>query len=137
MSWNIALVQMDCEPATLRQTCSVSRLARSRRRRWRTTRRVSRVRNTGYFVADRIAAWPNLYRVPQAKQLARLARNRGIHLVVGMIERAEDKYYDDAILFTPEGAYHVYRKAHLFGPERAISRRVTPVVVIPPWVGSA
>ena len=50
----------------------------------------------------------------------RSARNRGIHLVVGMIERADGKYYDDAVLFTPEGDYHVYRKTHLFGPERAI-----------------
>ena len=40
--------------------------------------------------------------------------------MVGMIERAEDKYFDDAILFTPDGDQHVYRKTHLFGPERAI-----------------
>lgn len=40
--------------------------------------------------------------------------------MVGMIERAEDRYFDDAILFTPEGGRHVYRKTHLFGPEGAI-----------------
>ena len=55
---------------------------------------------------------------------------RVVHLMVGMIERAGDKYYDDAILFTPEGAYHVYRKTHLFGPERAIfTPGEQPVVV--------
>ena len=40
--------------------------------------------------------------------------------MVGMIERAEGKYFDDAILFTPDGDQHVYRKTHLFGPERAV-----------------
>ena len=40
--------------------------------------------------------------------------------MVGMIERAEGKYFDDAVLFRPEGDLNVYRKTHLFGPERAV-----------------
>jgi predicted amidohydrolase len=40
--------------------------------------------------------------------------------MVGTIERAEGKYLDDAVQFTPEGDPHVYRKTHLFGPERAV-----------------
>jgi predicted amidohydrolase len=57
---------------------------------------------------------------PSSDRLARLARSTGVHLMVGMIEQAEGKYFDDAVLFTPDGDEHVYRKTHLFGPERAI-----------------
>jgi predicted amidohydrolase len=75
---------------------------------------------TGYFVADRIASLAEPVPGPSTERLAQLARSTGVHLVVGMIEQAEGRYYDDAILFMPDGMHHVYRKTHLFGPERAI-----------------
>jgi predicted amidohydrolase len=75
---------------------------------------------TGYFVADRIASLAEPVPGPSSERLAQLACSMGAHLMVGMIERAEDKYFDDAVLFTPEGDLHVYRKTHLFGPERAV-----------------
>lgn len=131
MSWNIALVQMDCvagDIAANLQRVVASAVEAAERGAQLVV--FPECATTGYFVADRIAALAEPIPGPSSEQLVRLARNRGIHLVVGMIERAGDKYYDDAILFTPEGAYHVYRKAHLFGPERAIfTPGEQPVVV--------
>jgi predicted amidohydrolase len=55
--------------------------------------------------------------------------------MVGMIERAKDKYFDDAILFTPEGYQHVYRKTYLFGPERVIFTPGDEAVVVETALG--
>jgi predicted amidohydrolase len=131
MSWTIALVQMDCVAGDV--AANLQRIEDS------TVEAADRgaqlvlfpeCATTGYFLGDRIASLAEPIPGPSSEQLTHLARSRGLHLMVGMIERAGDKYYDDAILFTPDGAYHVYRKAHLFGPERAIfTPGERPVVV--------
>lgn len=121
MSWTIALVQMDCLAGDTE--ANLLRIAA------RTAEAVERgaqlvlfpeCATTGYFVGDRIARLAEPVPGPSSERLARLARSTGVHLMVGMIERAESRYYDDAILFTPEGGHHIYRKTHLFGPERVI-----------------
>jgi predicted amidohydrolase len=121
MSWTIALVQMDCVAGD-----AAANLQRIEANAVQAADRGAQLvlfpecATTGYFVGDRIASLAESIPGPSSEQLARLARSLGVHLLIGMIERAGDKYYDDAILFTPDGACHVYRKAHLFGPERAI-----------------
>lgn len=121
MSWTIALVQMDCVAGD-----TEANLARIAARTAEAAERGAELvlfpecATTGYFVTDRIAGLAEPVPGPSSERLARLARGTGVHLMVGMIERAGDKYYDDAILFTPEGTHHAYRKTHLFGPERTI-----------------
>ncbi|HVV94903.1 MAG TPA: carbon-nitrogen hydrolase family protein [Hyphomicrobiales bacterium] len=121
MSWNIGIVQMDCVTGDL-----AANLARIE---GRTREAVAQgaglvlfpeCATTGYFVADRIAALAEPIPGPSSRRLAALARATGAHLVVGMIEAADGVFYDDAVLFAPDGALTVYRKAHLFGPERAV-----------------
>jgi len=131
MSWILALVQMDCVAGDV--AANLQRIVAS------ATEAAERgaqlvlfpeCATTGYFVADRIADLAEPIPGPSSEHLARLARRTGLHLMVGMIERAGDKYYDDAVLFTPDGGYHIYRKTHLFGPERAIfTPGEQPVVV--------
>lgn len=121
MTWTIALVQMDCVAGDT--AANLSRIAAhtaEAAQRGAQLVLFPECATTGYFVADRIANLAEPVPGPSSERLARLARGTGVHLMLGMIEQAEGKYYDDAILFTPEGDHHVYRKTHLFGPERAI-----------------
>ena len=55
---------------------------------------------------------------PAVERLVALCRERDLHLVTGFAERFEDKVYNSALLFGPEGLLHVYRKLHLFGREK-------------------
>lgn len=121
MSWTIALVQMDCAPGDTE--ANLSRIAARTAEAAKDGAQLvlfPECATTGYFVADRIANLAEPVPGPSSERLAQLARSAGVHLMVGLIERAEGRYYDDAILFTPEGGLHVYRKTHLFGPERAV-----------------
>ena len=121
MSWTIAVVQMDCVSGD-----TEANLARIESRAKEVAERGAQLvlfpecATTGYFVADRIASLAETVPGPSSERLARLARSTGTHVMVGMIERAEGKYFDDAVLFRPEGDLNVYRKTHLFGPERAV-----------------
>jgi predicted amidohydrolase len=121
VSWIIALVQMDCVAGD-----TAANLQRIAARTAEAAERGAQLvlfpecATTGYFVAERIASLAEPIPGPSSERLARLARSTGVHLMVGMIERAEGRYYDDAILFKPEGDHSIYRKTHLFGPERAI-----------------
>jgi predicted amidohydrolase len=121
VSWTIALVQMDCVVGDIE-----ANLLRIAVRTAEAAKRGAQLvlfpecATTGYFVADRIASLAEPVPGPSSEELARLAHSTGVYLMVGMIEHAEGRYYDDAILFTPDGDYCVYRKTHLFGAERAI-----------------
>jgi len=121
MSWTIALVQMDCVAGdTEANLIRIAARAAEAAERGAQLVLFPECATTGYFVADRIASLAEPVPGPSSDRLARLARGAGVHLMVGMIEQAEGKYFDDAVLFTPDGDEHVYRKTHLFGPERAI-----------------
>jgi predicted amidohydrolase len=131
MSWTIALVQMDCVtgdvPTNLERIQASAAEAATRGAQLILFPECA---TTGYFVAGRIANLAEPIPGPSSERLARFARSKGVHVMVGMIEREDDKYYDDAVLFTPDGACHVYRKTHLFGSERAIfTPGERPVVV--------
>ena len=68
---------------------------------------------TGYFVADRIASLAEPVPGPSSERLARLARSTGVHLMVGMIERAEDVLHD-------LGFYDVRVRHHEWGGVQAL-----------------
>jgi predicted amidohydrolase len=136
VSWTIALVQMDCSPGDTE--ANLSRIAaRTAEASERGAQLVlfPECATTGYFVTDRIASLAEPVPGPTSERLARLARSTGVHLLVGMIEQAEGRYYDDAVLFTPEGDHHVYRKTHLFGPERTVFTSGDELVVVDTVLG--
>jgi predicted amidohydrolase len=56
---------------------------------------------------------------PATERLCRLAKELGLHLVVGLAERDGDTLYNNACLIGPEGLVTVYRKTHLTTADRA------------------
>ncbi len=51
------------------------------------------------------------------QMLTELSRNTGISLIAGLPEIADGRYYNSAVLTTPDGKCHLYRKTHLFDRE--------------------
>ena len=50
-------------------------------------------------------------------RIAALARENGLYVIGSTLERKDDKFYNTATIFTPEGKMAgVYRKVHLFAP---------------------
>jgi predicted amidohydrolase len=134
--WNLAVVQMNCFVGETEP--NLDRIEEL------TTEAASQGANltvfpecitTGYFVADQIERLAEPIPGPSSERLKALARTTGLHLVVGMIEAAEGRYYDDAVLFVPDGDVHVYRKTHLFGPERQVYTPAEKSVVVDTSVG--
>ncbi|MFO0773060.1 MAG: nitrilase-related carbon-nitrogen hydrolase [Nitrospiraceae bacterium] len=54
---------------------------------------------------------------PTTTLLVRLARERRMHIVAGLPERAGDVCYNSAVVVGPDGVLGVYRKTHLFFEE--------------------
>ena len=61
---------------------------------------------------------------PTSKRLLRLAQEENLHLVVGIAERqgtgSRARFFNSAILLTPEGFAGTYRKVHLFDREKLL-----------------
>lgn len=61
---------------------------------------------------------------PELLELTRLCNRKNLNLVVGIAEAEEKspetRFYVTALLITPAGTIHKYRKAHLFGNEKDI-----------------
>ncbi len=77
--------------------------------------------NTGYLFRSRsevealAEAIPN---GPSVQAWREMARERKVHVVAGMAERADGKVFNAAVLVRPSGEVNVYRKAHLFDEEK-------------------
>jgi predicted amidohydrolase len=54
---------------------------------------------------------------PTTSRLIELARDRRMHIVAGVAERAGDRSFNAAVLVGPHGYLGTYRKAHLFFEE--------------------
>jgi predicted amidohydrolase len=54
---------------------------------------------------------------PTTRRLIDLAKNRQMHIVAGIPERAGDRYYNSAVVVGPSGFVGCYRKTHLFFEE--------------------
>ena len=85
---------------------------------------------SGYCFDSREEAWPYAETIPgrSTERLLEAARERGIHLVFGMLERAGDELYNSCVLLGPEGIVGVYRKIHLpfLGVDRFVNRGREP-----------
>jgi len=57
---------------------------------------------------------------PTCETMAALSRDSNTAMVWGMPELASPRIFNSAVLVTPQGRFHTYRKAHLFVDERDI-----------------
>jgi predicted amidohydrolase len=76
--------------------------------------------NTGYLFTSRQEAEALAEIIPDGpttKALCDIARRKKIHLVGGLIEKANDRLYNAAVLVSPQGYLGTYRKVHLFNEE--------------------
>ena len=80
---------------------------------------------TGYECGVRFAELAELTSGPGVSHMAELARDLGVHIVLGMVEKqkVESVLYDSAVLINAKGeASATYRKVHLRGEERLAFR---------------
>ena len=54
------------------------------------------------------------------ERLTQLAREKDAHIVVGLAERENEKFYNTAALIGPQGLVGKYRKLHLFDEEKLL-----------------
>ncbi len=76
--------------------------------------------NSGYVFSDRDEAFALAEPLPEgetAQLLAETAQRLGVHVVMGIAERAGKQLYNPAILSGPAGHVGVYRKLHLWNNE--------------------
>ena len=70
---------------------------------------------TGYMFTSREEAAPFMETIPgpSTERLAESCRELGVHMVVGLLEKAGDRCYNVAVLIGPDGIIGNYRKNHL------------------------
>ena len=76
--------------------------------------------STGYVFASQAEAASLAEPVPEGpttRTWAALACDLGVHIVVGIAERAGEALYNAAVIVGPEGYIGTYRKAHLWDQE--------------------
>lgn len=67
-------------------------------------------------------------------KICAMAKKSGVFICFGFGERYEGKFYNSAMLVSPEGERHIYRKIHLFGKEGVFfSRGSKPSLADTPW----
>ena len=77
--------------------------------------------NTGYLFSSESELEELAEEIPSGvttRALKKLAEEREVHLVAGIAEEDDGKFYNSAILVSPSGEIKVYRKAHLFNEEK-------------------
>ncbi|MBN2077262.1 MAG: carbon-nitrogen hydrolase family protein [Dehalococcoidales bacterium] len=83
---------------------------------------------SGYVYASQEEALPYMVTVPgpETDKLVECAKELGVHMVVGLLETnpAQDKYYNSAVLVSPQGIIGAYRKTHL--PFLGVDRFLDP-----------
>ncbi len=76
--------------------------------------------NTGYLFCSKEEVEDLAETVPDGASVRawrEMARERKVHIVAGIAERAHGKVFNAAVLVRPSGEVNVYRKAHLFDEE--------------------
>ncbi|WP_079201564.1 carbon-nitrogen hydrolase family protein [Pseudomonas sp. CC6-YY-74] len=86
---------------------------------------------TGYLIFDRLDALAESLDGPLLTEAARLARRYGLHLVLGVAEKAADGIYNSAVLLDDQGTLlGCYRKMQLWADEHGVfTPGETPLVV--------
>jgi 5-aminopentanamidase len=81
---------------------------------------------TGYIYESLAEAKPYAEAIPgpSTKELAACCKHLGVHIVVGLLEKDGDRYFNAAVLIGPGGLIGQYRKNHL--PPIGIDRFLTP-----------
>lgn len=77
--------------------------------------------NTGYTFLTRAEAYAHAECLEDGHSLtawSSFAREHGVYLAAGFVERDGLKLYDSAVLFGPDGLLGHYRKAHLWNQEK-------------------
>lgn len=77
--------------------------------------------STGYAFRSKKEVYELSEEIPDGQTtrfLMNLAKDKNAHLVAGIAERSGGKFYNSAVLVSPEGKVEVYRKAHLFFKEK-------------------
>lgn len=75
---------------------------------------------SGYQFLSKEETWDLAEEVPTGavcRRLAEVIRDRPLHIVVGLAERAHGHVYNSAVLIGPDGYVGTYRKTHLFFEE--------------------
>lgn len=86
---------------------------------------------SGYGAGEAIATLAQGPDGEMADRLARLSRETGVALLVGLAERQGDDVYNSAFFFAGGEAPFIYRKSHLYGPyERELFQAEPPRAAI-------
>ena len=95
---------------------------------------------SGYLFSSREEAVPFTESIPgtSTDRLATCCKELGVYVVVGLLEKDADKYYNTAVLIGPGGIIGKYRKAHLpfLGIDRFIDAGDGPFQVYRTPVGN-
>lgn len=87
--------------------------------------------NSGYSFGSREEAIPHAEPVPGpfTEALLAVAREKGRSIAVGILEKDGADLRNTAVLVTPKGKLHIYRKTHL--PYLGVDRFVAPGTMLP------
>lgn len=89
--------------------------------------------NTGYAFRSRIEIEKLSEKIPEGvttQHFEKLSEEYNIHVVLGLCEEDNGKFFNSAILTGPKGFISVYRKSHLFGKEKCwFSKSNGPIAV--------
>ena len=95
---------------------------------------------SGYVFSSREEAIPFAESIPgvSTERLATCCQELGVYVVYGLLERADDKCYNAAVLVGPEGFIGKYRKIHLpfLGIDRFIDAGNEPFQVYKTSIGN-
>lgn len=95
---------------------------------------------TGYVFTSREEVAPYAETIPgvSTEKLEELCRELKVYLVVGLIEKADDKLFNAAVLIGPEGFIGRYRKIHLpyLGVDRFLDGGDKPFEVYETGIGN-
>jgi len=94
----------------------------------------------GYVFSSREEAIPFMESIPgtSTDRLSACCRELGVYVIYGLLERADDKCYNAAVLVGPEGLIGKYRKNHLpfLGVDRFIDAGNEPLQVYKTPIGN-
>jgi len=76
--------------------------------------------NTGYLFTEKKELAELAEEIPgeTTQFLMGISREKDIHIVAGIPERAKNKFFNSTLLIYPSGRYKIYRKIHLFCEEK-------------------
>ena len=77
--------------------------------------------NTGYVFTSKEEVIALSEEIPKGKTtqaLMKMAKNKDVFLVAGLAEKKGDKYFNSAVIVSPQGYLGTYRKIHLFFEEK-------------------